>query len=369
MASKSPLFACVTSALWIASSMARAEVVVDPPICPAPPAPCNPAPPTSCASDSDCISSVFCYVGACVNDYCDFTPRDCDDGDPCTIDSCSGLSCNHVDRDCDNGNICTDDQCVPDPTVEGAWQCIHPFFPCPESTFCAPESCNPEFGACAQGPAPCPGQLCDEPNERCVNCLSNADCDLPLRCNTKTGECVECVGVGDCPGEVCEQSTGTCQECVSATDCLDGVSCHAWQCAVSTEGNFCNMGDVCANTSFCNPTVCDPVADACVPESGPGPCDGDPCSACDEVANVCIPDFDEDGDGVPNCQDDCDTGTTGSVCKPGVPCCDPGEPCLPAECGIGCSCEQCDLDSDGVNYCDDLCHSTPGPPSNNGCPE
>ena len=44
------------------------------------------------------------------------------------------------------------------------------------------ETCNPQLG-CEAGSDPCPGQMCRESDDECVDCLADADCADDSYCN------------------------------------------------------------------------------------------------------------------------------------------------------------------------------------------
>ncbi len=69
---------------------------------------------------------------------------------------------------------------------------------CDDGAFCnGTETCVDT--ACVAGSPPCSeAQVCDEDNDRCVECISSADCDDGELCNTSSGVCVECLAQGDC---------------------------------------------------------------------------------------------------------------------------------------------------------------------------
>lgn len=95
---------------------------------------CNPATgkcesfgwtPFCCNSDADCTDS--CLVGKCLSDGCNFSGKDCNDGNACTADSCMfGTGCVHTpipgcgqptpecttNAQCVDNTTCTADTCV-----------------------------------------------------------------------------------------------------------------------------------------------------------------------------------------------------------------------------------------------------------------
>ncbi len=137
-----------------------------------------------------CSDGLFCNgVETCIDGQCiDGAAPNCDDGITCTVDTCDEATdaCINAAQDsrCDNGLFC-----------DGA------------------ETCNAASG-CVTGTAPCPGQLCDEPTDTCVDvdCLTDANCSDGLFCN----------GVETCVANVCVPGT--------PIVCDDGVACTADSC-------------------------------------------------------------------------------------------------------------------------------------------
>lgn len=76
--------------------------------------------------------------------------------------------------DCNDGVICTEDSCN-----QGTGSCdnVANHALCDDGTFCnGSETCD-AINDCQAGSDPCPGQLCDETGDACVDCLSDSDCD------------------------------------------------------------------------------------------------------------------------------------------------------------------------------------------------
>ncbi|MGD2109673.1 MAG: hypothetical protein PVI86_09805, partial [Phycisphaerae bacterium] len=217
---------------------------------------------------------------------------------------------------------------------------------CDDGLYCnGTDTCVSE--TCVPGSDPCPGQMCDETNDICVDCLVDGDCDDSNVCtddacvggvcqNTNnTGPCDDglyctdtdtcsggsCSGSGDtCPGQFCDETNDQCVDCFVDGDCDDSNLCTDDAC----------VGGACQNTNNTDP--CDDglyctVTDACSGGSCVGSGDACPGQVCDETNDVCV---DCLGDG------DCDDGEycngietcVGNVCQPGTdPCPTPGEGC------------------------------------------
>ncbi|MEK6675879.1 MAG: hypothetical protein AABZ47_09530, partial [Planctomycetota bacterium] len=307
-----------------------------------------------CLTSANCNDGNFCTSDTCNVGACVFTNNTlpCDDGLFCTdTDVCSGgacagsgdpclggLLCDETanacvdclnNADCDDVNPCTDDICT-------LGVCSNPnnMLPCSDGLFCTlTDDCS--GGVCVGSGDPCPGQLCNEITNACVDCLTNADCndgnpctdDICLvgacttvnnsvSCNdgmfcTLLDTCSDgvCVGAGTpCPGQLCNESTDTCVDCLTNADCDDANLCTDDSCT----------GGLCSNTN--NTVSCDDglfctATDAC---SG-GAClgTGSPCTGgqfCNETLDSCVTCLiDTDCDDANLCTND--TCLAGGVCQ------------------------------------------------------
>ena len=147
---------------------------------------------------------------------------------------------------------------------------------CDDGEFCnGTEACDAN-GVCQPGDDPCPGQLCRESDDRCVNCLNTDDCDDELFCNgaeacDSNGVCQP--GDNPCPGQLCRESDDRCVDCLSAADCDDGQFCNG---AETCDGNgACWAGiEPCADRAHC-----DEGGDRCLECVDNTECDdGDECT-------------------------------------------------------------------------------------------
>ncbi len=264
-------------------------------------------------------------------------PTDCPNaGNSCFLRSCEGGTCNvseapagtevasQVDGDCQivlcnaegiaegtadptdispDGRECTDDLCGPD----GARNT-----PAAPGTACSVGVCD-GAGECVQcvGAAQCPGQIC------VMNVCVPATCGDMIKNGTETdqdcgGMCPPC-GVGkdclqpsDCTSKVCQG--GTCQP----PSCDDGVK-NAQETDVDCGGGGPEPCPRCEDLLHCAmPSDC---------QSGVCQCEGQNCQPICQVP-TCT-------DGIKNgteVQPDCQGGCVGT--------CDPGEECEgPADCG------------------------------------
>jgi Cys-rich repeat protein len=112
---------------------------------------------------------------------------------------------------CPPCTTCIDNQCVKVPCCGK----------CPaDRCDLATDTCIPE-GPCG---GPCPdGQICDEDEERCVECKVNRDCPKGTVC--RRGECVTRSG-GKAPPK---------PECVASGDCPSGRECRGGRCVKADE--------------------------------------------------------------------------------------------------------------------------------------
>lgn len=182
--------------------------------------------------------------------------------------------------------------------------------PCDDGDFCnGAETCS---ASTCDASSPCPGQMCDETGDACVDCLGAGDCDDSNACTDDacaSGACQhanntdacddglfcngtdtcsggDCVSSGDpCAPDNCLEGTDACGDCTNAADCADDNECTTDTCA---SGN-------CDQTPVADGTTCDDDglfcngAEACAAGMCTG--EGDPCDAagqtCDEAANAC----------------------------------------------------------------------------------
>lgn len=136
---------------------------------------------------------------------------------------------------------------------------------CDDGLFCnGVEQCV--GGTCQAGTSPCPGQLCRESDDTCVNCLTNGDCSDGQFCNG---------------AETCN-AAGNCQA-GTAINCNDGIACTSDSCNETTDqcNNVPNHG-LCDDGLFCNGAETCSTSTGCV--SGSAPCSGE----CDEVNDECV---------------------------------------------------------------------------------
>jgi hypothetical protein len=313
-----------------------------------------------CTADGDCDDGVACTTDSCDlgTGVCSNAPDDalCDDAMFCNgMEMCDSVAgCLAGGDPCDDGVTCTDDTCD-----EGLDACSNTANDanCGNGLFCdGAESCDALAG-CQAGTDPCPGQLCNDTTDACVDCLVDGDCTRR--------------------GTICDIGTGTCVECVGAGDCDDGVSCtvdvcNAGMCqntatdALCDDGLFCTGIETCdalmdcqAGTYPCRGQLCDDAGDVCFDCTLDGECDdGVFCNGSEAcVGGMCVAGGDPCNDGVTCTDDGCDEATDSCSNLPNNVSCDDSLFCNgPETCDalLGCVAggDPCD---DGVTCTDDGC--------------
>ncbi|HUU01785.1 MAG TPA: hypothetical protein VM425_10110 [Myxococcota bacterium] len=295
------------------------------------------------------------------------------------------------DRDCNDNVDCTTDTCDTD-----AHECLNTPNDalCPDDgNFCnGTEYCDSSSG-CGHTGDPCASEskLCDAAGGRCVDCLTDGDCDDGVDCTTDScdggaGTCgslpddalcpddgVFCNGPESCDaangcvsggdpcfsqGLVCDEATGLCRTCVQAGDCDDGVACTTDTCDTGT-CLFTPDDTACPDDGvFCNgPEICDRQA-GCVG-------DGDPCTGlgqlCDAGNGLCVDCLADSDcfDGVACTDDVCDNGLGTCSSSADDANCDDGAWCNGSEiCDAlaGCRAGTAPNCVDGVACTDDSCN-------------
>jgi hypothetical protein len=240
---------------------------------------CSAGKPIRCGRDC-CRPDETCKNGTCL-DHCDdgvlnFGETDVDCGGSCrAVRKCRlGKACAEA-TDCFNnvcnGSVCT--ECLIDSDCDGLGN--------PLRFRCFDEFC---FECAFDFDCPRPGQGAKQTvciNKRCVECASGADCpaarpfcmtDLNEECvdnAVRPCACRQCRDDVDCAsGQVCNDENGSCVECVSDPDCagrpgtpvcIDG-SCKQCRSRTDCESDFCHPTDhVCSES-------CDPDAPSPCPE-------------------------------------------------------------------------------------------------------
>jgi len=309
----------------------------------------------SCVAGTDAFDGTPCDEGGGAaenNDLCDSTCQgglcddtvvaDCDNGLLCDgAESCDPFAGCQPGTDALDGTACDegdggDDNLCNSACVSGA--CEAETAPaCDDEVFCnGAEGCAPASG-CIAGSDPCPGQMCREGDDRCVECLADGDCSNNNLCDgietcdvngvCQAGTPPVCDDEQHCNGvETCDALLG-CQPGIEP-DCSDPFDCTADSCNEVTDScdnevnpGFCLVGGLCWAEATRNPANdcehCEHAADsrtwtyrgddqACedgqycngADRCGAGTCSvhaGNPCSdgydctsdLCNEVSDSC----------------------------------------------------------------------------------
>ena len=289
--------------------------------------------------------------------------------------------------DCPNDRpICEDGLCV---------ECIPEILSCADLNrpICGDDgTCH----GCADSAECAHGTVCEAATGRCVECLSNNDCnsDAPF-CNTD-GMCEGCdpMRQDQCNGDASCLSNGSCGACQQDADCPDTLprcDLETRQCVGCQDQDDCGVGlncidNICVecgepgrNVSYCwteGRPICDATTQRCRPcistdECGDGyQCFEGGCVQCDPRTNQgCT-----DGRVCANSGQFCEQCESNRQCEdfyPDRPFCDPLMGCVTCEPGsnLGCSaeapicnpdtltCQTCNSDlecaADGTSSCVD----------------
>lgn len=224
-------------------------------------------------------NSCYSATGSCVNDTCQYAPKNagvgCDDGNACTTNdvcngsgtcagtglacttppgpcysasgTCSGGTCNYAPKGagtaCDDGNTCTTgDSCNGSGLCVGSgMNCVTP----PNECYDLQGSCS--NGTCSYSPKSA-GAACNDANACTVNdaCNGSGTCTgTAMSCSTPPNtQCYNSVGV--CTAGSCSYTPKS-----SGTACNDNSAC--------TSNDVCNGNGTCAGTGSCE--VCNGVDD------------------------------------------------------------------------------------------------------------
>ncbi|HKY34613.1 MAG TPA: hypothetical protein VJN18_01630 [Polyangiaceae bacterium] len=106
-----------------------------------------------------------------------------------------------------------------------------------------------------------PKPICDEPNDKCVECLKEQDCSTGAKkkCDATAKTCVECLGATDCPTAAAAKcESGACVKCTSNDDCQ-----HIPGKKVCDTGAGACVQCTAADESACAGKSCNPATKAC----------------------------------------------------------------------------------------------------------
>lgn len=221
------------------------------------------------------------------------------------------VQCREGKSDCDAGVACVDGMCGG--TIPTG---------CKKSTDCADSA---------------DGKICDAMRGKCVGCLVTADCPTATPNECIANQCVAiavCEKSSDCSGSLVCHETATparCVECVSDADC-DAIS-KGNTCASNKCYSKCGEGLSCSNGLKCNTSLSPNVCSECATNSDcsadkycdKGACLADSCKAGSEQAcvnnGIAVCKADGDGFGAPTpCKGEqiCSVGGGRASCVEGV---------------------------------------------------
>jgi len=291
-----------------------------------------------CVNNSDCDSCSSCDPTnhVCVNK--------CPKGEICS-ESCGGCAECDENNPCTNGRTCQNCKCdcpTDKPYLNSNNVCIN----CRNNDDCPPGQRCTEDGC---KPVDCTTGVYDKITDKCVQCITRANCTDPNECCTSDNKCECCTGFvrdfeGNCvPAPDCKFDSD-CKDC-EFCDIAGGSKCKPILCP---PGTICSGGG-CVDICDCDDPLCN-SNNACIRIDGTtcacskcegGCANGEPCGPgcyCDKSGTTptCRPN---------PCAVSC---TNGTDCGPGCGCnpdTDQCEPCSGVDCGdacnklLGCECQ------------------------------
>ena len=251
-----------------------------------------------------CDDGVYCNG----SDQCDGSGGcDVHAGDPCASGEPCNRTCVEANDNCFalQGTPCgspTVTDCTGADSCDGSGACLpndqDPGTPCDDGVYCnGPDQCDGSGVCSIHAGGMCPGQVCDEDGDQCVNCLVNTDCPPCQWC--QGGSCVNQPDgsdvKGDCAPGPCGtglcNGTGSCGYSSAGTSCgssIDNTCDHPDQCdgAGTCDPNYEPSGTPCPDGLYCNgDETCD-GAGACQP--GADPCPGSNCNETNDQCADCV---------------------------------------------------------------------------------
>ena len=177
---------------------------------------------------------------------------------------------------------------------------------CIDNTHC-PAGMACDDGECATpcGTAFCQtGEICDAPNNRCVDCLSDTDCAG----NAGNPRC-------DLRPNTAGLPTGNCEECIESSHCPMGQTCVSEECEPSCTTDANCSADGGGGSPYCHPTI--------------------------RICTQCTNDMQCAGTNQPHCSasGDCDECVTDAHCTTAQPFCDEDE-CVQCRTSADCTAPQ-----------------------------
>ncbi|MEK6675878.1 MAG: hypothetical protein AABZ47_09525, partial [Planctomycetota bacterium] len=246
-----------------------------------------------CTPTDICISGFCTGTGAnCSGQFCNeatdscvecINNGNCNDGNLCTTDTCNASNaCVHTN----NSSLCNDNLfCTPTDVCSGG-ACVGSGTTCAVNQFC-----NESIDSCVQcliNSHCSDGNLCTDDlclGGVCANPSNSNSCDDGLFCTVgdacSGGACFGGVTI-PCPGQLCDEAGNICVDCFLNFDCIDGLSCTTETCVdgaciYNANHAACNDGLFCTGAETCQ------LGFGCV--SSGNPCDG--LALCDEPGDFC----------------------------------------------------------------------------------
>ncbi|KAN0038546.1 hypothetical protein ACTA71_000725 [Dictyostelium dimigraforme] len=277
---------------------------------------------------SNCIESddiLKCYQFIeCDNTTCVYEERDLDDGVACTIDSCD--------------DVLGEDH-SPDDSL------------CPPENLCYSYYCHEEAGCLALSK---------------VNCPLPNNCQIPLGCNRKTGQCgyipINCDDDNECTIDTCDpnQSNNSCVHTPNDSYCADQMNGSICYSNAKCGKYGCEYDELnCTDNNPCSDDYCD-FDTGCYSELNDFNCfSSNQCFDNKCTANGCVQIPIDCDDGNPCSVDSCDP-STGCFSTLNNTLCNTGNKCLNSTCTAnGCSSTPI-VCNDGNPCSDDSCNTSTG---------
>ncbi len=209
---------------------------------------------------------------------------------------------------------------------------------CGDGLYCNGGEVCDVLGHCGSGAYPCPGQMCDDAGDACVDiaCTTAPECDDGLYCNgietcvgdvCQPGTPIDCGDGIACTVDSCDEVADTCVNLPSATRCDDGLYCNGVEICDALTGCQGGAAIECGDDVDCTVDSCNELLDTCNNIPSDAACDNalfcDGAETCDPVAGCltgvapCVPDqmCRETDDQCVECVEDKDCPDDGDLCN------------------------------------------------------
>ncbi len=222
-----------------------------------------------------CVRAVQCQAGVCSGDGRCGAPQGgaCATPSQCRAGACAGGSCGPTcasNSECVASMFCSSGTCTPrlpnGDTCSAAFECA--------SSFCVGGLCGVPTGQPCAAPAQCRSGICDDVSGSCAaTCASNAQCATGSFCDATSHHCQVSAPNGAPPTQPCS-SGSQCTSGVCASDgacgqpdgerCLTGAVCRGGACVNGLCDSGCTADAQCAGDAYCN------AVGACTPKTATG---------------------------------------------------------------------------------------------------